>query len=718
MPHPKAGTSRSIVRVEQAEVAGEWRPASGKVWLIVAGPMDDRHLGDEIEWIGWLRAPEGPSNPGGFDTRSFLRDQRIRAIVHVRQTSDVVVRWRPAVSWNLWAHLARLRAWGRHTCLERLPPKLGSLAAALLLGETAALDSHDWEKYILTGVIHVLAISGQHLIILGAFTGWALRRCGVRRRPTAGIVAGLLLGYALLTGFRPPVQRAAVAAVVYAASVWLVRLPLPANTFALAWLLVIALNPTDIFQLGCQLSFLQVAVLIWGIERIFTGKETDPLDRLEDQFRPKWDRWGRVLLRPIAQSYVITAILGLVALPLVLHRQNVVSLSGFLIGPPLIALSSVALGSGFAMLAFAPFGLADLPTWVMRTSLALCEALVEWGHDPRWGYRYLASPPEWWLWGFYLGLGVWLWRRPGRWRPSAWLGLGMFWLALGLVIPPVRTSDELRITFLAVGHGCCTVIETPDGRVLVYDAGSMNGPETTRQHIAPFLWSRGHHRVDDLFLSHADQDHLNGVAELLQRFTVGRVHITPSFEAKATSVVREILSRIDQQGVSRQINHAGDGFRVGALTIEVLHPPPSGPAGPENVRSLVLRLEHQGHVILLTGDLEGPGLDLLRQHESRGVDVLLAPHHGSVSANQPVLARWAQPRLVVVSGPGHRAEALHDVYRPASVWVTGEDGAITIRSHSTGLTGETFRSGKRLVLQTGSRSHAPRHNLNDRRVKF
>ena len=74
---------------------------------------------------------------------------------------------------------------------------------------------------------------------------------------------------------------------------------------------------------------------------------------------------------------------------------------------------------------------------------------------------------------------------------------------------------------LPVGHGGCTVLETPDGRTLLYDAGALAGPEVTRRQIAPFLWSRGIRRIDEVILSHADLDHFNGLPSLLDRFAIG-----------------------------------------------------------------------------------------------------------------------------------------------------------------------------------------------------
>ncbi len=81
----------------------------------------------------------------------------------------------------------------------------------------------------------------------------------------------------------------------------------------------------------------------------------------------------------------------------------------------------------------------------------------------------------------------------------------------------------MRCTFLAVGHGGCTVLEAPDGRTLLYDAGALGGPEGDRPPNLAFLWHRGISRIDEVFLSHADLDHFNGLPALLDRFAVGQV---------------------------------------------------------------------------------------------------------------------------------------------------------------------------------------------------
>ena len=280
-------------------------------------------------------------------------------------------------------------------------------------------------------------------------------------------------------------------------------------------------------------------------------------------------------------------------------------------------------------------------------------------------------------------------------------------MCVGLVGGAARaTPDELRVTFLAVGHGGCIVLETPDGRTLLYDAGSMAGPELVRRQVAPFLWSRGVRRIDEVFLSHADLDHFNGVPALLERFSVGQVTLTPTFADKSTPGVTLMLDELERHGVRVRIARAGDLFSAGGVRLEVLHPPERGPDGPENARSLVLSVKHLGHSLLLTGDLEKAGLERVLGLPKQRVDVLMAPHHGSRASNNPTLAAWASPKLVVsCQGPPRWPPKGNDPYeaRGATVWGTWPHGAVTLHSHRSGLVAETFKTGQRVVVRVGGK---------------
>jgi len=703
---PQDETSTAVIEVSERHTADGWQPAVGKARLMVEGRMADMHLGDRIEVVGRLSKPSTAANPGEWDTRARLLDQRITAEIRVDGSSPPLVRLEEGWRSSLLGWLAVLRGWAARTLLAAIPAPESGIAAALLLGDGSAMDREEWDAFIRTGVVHVLAISGQHLVILAGFIWFVLRIAGVRRRRGAWLVALLIIAYAILTGGRPSAVRAAVMVTVLCGSVVLRRPVMHANAFALAWLVVVGLNPADPFNAGCQLSFLAVFVLIWFAGPMLLPAEPDPVKRLIDEHRAPLELALRSFARWAAVMYFISLVLGLANAPLLLYWQNLFSLVGIVLGPPLIVLTSIALIVGFLLLLVswpAPWAVPPL-AWVVTLTLAACSVLVHFADRLPYAAIYAPAPSTAWVAGFYLlfGLAILL---ENPWRRRAGLAL-MVWSVGGLLLTSHGpANDELRATFLSVGHGGCVVLETPDGRVLLYDAGTTLGPDVVRRTIAPYLWHRGVGRIDEIFVSHADLDHFNGIPELLRRFAVGKVTFTPSFAERASPGVQEVLKELDRRGVERRIASAGDRFVAGEVEFEVLHPPPEGPRGIENARSLVLAVRHAGHTILLTGDIEHEGLAMLLERKAPVIDAILAPHHGSKSANTSTFASWAKPKLVVSSQKPSDAKGLKAVYEPlgAKVWDTASSGAITLHSHRTGLTAEAFRTKERLVVQYGER---------------
>jgi competence protein ComEC len=484
----------------------DWLPVSGRARLVVEDRLDKLHVGDEVDVIGRLSAPATPGNPGEEDHASRLRDQGIHAVMVVRKTKDGVVRLAEGWPRSLGGWLAVLRGRCRRVLEEAVPgEKEQGLAIALLLGDGSALPSAEWDKYKRTGVVHVLVVSGQQLTVLAGFLWFVLRRLGLRGRTGAVVVALVLWAYALMVGGHPPAMRSAALAVSVCGGLLLRRPVLFGNTFALAWLVVGALNPTDWSTPGCRLSFLCVALIYWGAGRRSRDQE-DPLARLVEENRPPWQRHALTVGRKVAATYALSLGIWLAAAPLVATRNNTVAPIAVALMAPLVILAAAALLIGLLLLLLAAVCWPPVVVlgWAMHWCLAGSDWLVDLADRVPGGHWYGGPVPDWWLWLFYVALlsAIMLasLRCYRRWFALA----GLTWLCVGLLGGAApRASDELRCTFLAVGHGGCTVIETPDGRTLLYDAGAMTGPDVTQRYIAPFLWHRGIKRVDEVFLSHA-----------------------------------------------------------------------------------------------------------------------------------------------------------------------------------------------------------------------
>lgn len=702
---PARRIDRAITVVTASSILQDdiWIPASGRVRVAIErdianddrGLLEELGIGDEVELVGLLSKPSSPGNPGERDYASLMLDQRIRSELRITKNAEGLTRLAESPGWSWGRMLATLRGKFTNILRETLPESDQPLARALLLGDMAATDQDDWDAFARTGVLHVLAISGQHLVILAGAVWWLLRFSHMPRGQGAWAVLILIVFYAALTGGRPSATRAAVMVTIFCVGI-IVRRPVNlANAFALAWMIVVAIDPCEAISFGSLLSFIAVFVLIWCAARWVAPSELSPVEQLKQEARTSWERALRKIGRLILVAYAVNLIITFANMPLLIAMKNVAPPISILIGPPVIFLTTIALIAGFLQLVIglispllaAPFAL------ITGESLSLSKTIVTFSDNIPYGTVYVPDPPTWWVVGFYVLLVI-LVLMNSRSHIKYWTVL-VLWTLLGLVGIPARSTDELRITFLSVGHGGCTVIETPDGRVLVYDAGTMAGPNSVKHIVAPFLWHCGIRRIDELFLSHADLDHYNGVPQLLRRFPVGQVTLTPSFATKPTPEVAEVLVALDRYSVPRRIAVVGDSFTAGDVRIDVLHPPRDGPAGSENERSLVLKITHANHSILLTGDLEKTGTSMLLAQPPQLVDVMMAPHHGSPAAFPTALARWADPKLVVVCR-GPRSGKL-----PLESWDTWTHGAVTLRSHSTGLLAETFRTKERVVVKRG-----------------
>jgi competence protein ComEC len=484
----------------------------------------------------------------------------------------------------------------------------------------------------------------------------------------------------------------------------------PADALAAAALATLALNPSYLFDTGCQLSFLAVAAIVWGAAPVaarLTAPPSDPLDALEHRFRR---RWPRAVREKVAQSLAISAVVWLAAVPLTALRFHLVSPVGVLLNVPLVPITSAALlAAGVSLGMSAVWGPLGTPAgWVCSGLLWLTERLVRWGAALPWGHAFVPEPDRGWVLGFYLALGLAGAALVGRW-PGRRIAAGLFagWTALGLAPAAWEitragggAAGPPTAEVLAVGHGLAVVVQTAPGRALLYDCGRMRDPSVGRRIIAPALRARGVRRLDAVVLSHADADHYNGLRDLLDRIPVGRVLVPEHFAGPDNPGASELLDLVRARGVPVETVAAGSKWSAGGTDFVVRHPPAGWePSTSDNARSVVLDVAWRGRHALLTGDLEGEGLIALLDRPRVGpVDALLAPHHGARAANPGQLYDWARPALIVVSQrppPSLARDPLAGPVagpsgRPVPVYRTWRDGAVRLRWTETGITAAGF----------------------------
>lgn len=688
----------AVLAVEQSWRAGEPFPVTGEVRVTGSGQPPEAMPGDRVDLAGQIRLLPGPMNPGETDGRELWWARGILAEVRVADRPGDMMVLGPSGSWDIRIILARMRRWASSRLAATLDPEIEPLASALLLGETSRLSRESWDQYRRTGVVHVLAISGQHLVLLAMFLAAAGRMGGWRLRAMAFPIALSVAVYAGMTGARAAAVRAAATVGALAVADILGRPRHLPSVLATSWIVVGVLDPGDLFGTGCLLSFLATALLYWA-----TTGWTDPpteqeeaLARARDLGRSAPWRWCRAALWGLGAALGANAIIWCGLTPLVAARTHLVSPAALVVGPPVALLGSLALLPGFPLLVLG----SQLPVvspvlaWCVGWALKGCAWLVACAATWPGASFWVGDISPGWLvvWYLLLVLPVAASGWAARWRAGT---PALTWLALGLAValaPPVRL-EPWRCTFLAVGHGGCVVIEWGDGATTVYDAGSLANTGVGRRVIAPFLWQRGVDRVDELILTHADLDHFNGVLDLVDRVPVGRVLVSSWFARKELPGVRFVLDGLAARGVPVEEVEPGTKLPHGNASLEFLHPAPGFQAASQNEASVVAILKHPAGNVLLTGDLEGAGQQaLVRAMEAPGVAILQSPHHGSAKANNPAFLGWAKPWLSIAQEDARRTRNLPG----PRTWSTQDEGAITVRPVGDSLVAEGYLTGRKL----------------------
>ncbi|MGD9721551.1 MAG: ComEC/Rec2 family competence protein [Pirellulales bacterium] len=645
--------TRLDVEVLAVRDGDRWRATSGRATVFVSGYLDRVHAADRVRIFGQWSAVRGPDNPGEFDFARRARAERRLCGVSVEFPECVTAL--PDDGWRWPDALSALRRAGDALLWRNLRPNRAGLAAAMFLGAREELQPEETQAFLETGTIHLLVISGLNVGILASFLFFVMRAALVPRQWALGLVAAASILYAATTDAQPPVVRATVMVLVSCAALTLGRRALAYNAIAAAGLIVLALNPEELFQPGTQLSFLCVLVLAWLAERRAVRPAVDPLQRLIAQTR----RWPERVLRRVLREFTRAAVAGfviwIVICPLVMARFHLVSPIAIVLGPLLSVPVIVAMASGFGIFAagwLAP-PLANALGWLCDANLAFIVRAVDAARAVPGSYLWVAGPSDWWLAGFYAALAVGIFvsrlRPPLRWQLGALSG----WVAAGLLVPLVWQPDAERLdcTFLSVGHGAAVVVELPGGQTLLYDAGRLGSPTRASRAVAGYLWSRGITHLDAVVISHADADHFNALPELLSQFSVGAVYVSPVMFERSAPALAALEEALTRAGVSVYEVRSGDRLRTaGSARVEVLHPPQRGVLGSDNANSIVLTVEYAGRRLLLTGDLESPGLEDVVAEEPWDCDVLMAPHHGSAASDPPGFAAWSTPEWTIVSG--------------------------------------------------------------------
>jgi competence protein ComEC len=537
------------------------------------------------------------------------------------------------------------------------------LLRAMLDGDRSGVSDDVAALMRRTGTWHLVSISGLHIglcaTVAWAFAWvltrplvWVWRYGGLRWFCAVAAIAAAV-AYADVAGWPLPARRAvwmsAAGAIVAALRVR----PGAAEVLALAWLGTNAAEPGTVANAGAQLSFTALIGMALVGPRVTRWLPPDT---------GWWIRWPVTGLATTAGATAGT-------LPTVAwYFQDVAPtapIANLLAVPLMGTVATPALL--LSQLLPAPFGPWAL--WVADRSIALgLAALAPLDCAP--------VHPAVGLPGAVLLAAAVLLRK--HVVAAATLAV----LALGLTEKPVGV---LVVRFLDVGQGDAALIEWPDGRAWLVDAG----PPGKDVLLALRRWGVRH--LDAVVLTHPHPDHMGGLVPLLRELPVDTIRL-PRLPLPGEAPYLDLLASTRARRILGAWSVATDGH-LGGATFTSLHPPRAfDEDGNANDISLVLRVDYGARRFLFTGDIEAAAeASLLASGADLRADVIKVPHHGSRTSSSTAFLAAVSPSVAVMgvgreNRYGHPHAEVTARYRGVDVYRTDRDGTVEVRTDGTSLT--------------------------------
>jgi competence protein ComEC len=532
-------------------------------------------------------------------------------------------------------------AWWRQSLLRLLDRRLGPsapFAKALLLSDLAAKTQYR-DELKRGGMVHLIVVSGLHVWFI-YYVSMVLLNLFLPRRGAEVAFLVLIGVFAGLNFFAPPIMRAVLMIAVFIIARWQGRKVSPQQILALSLLIVTLIDPEQLFGLGLQLSYLSVGVILFAVPRVnlfrSSGKDYNPIMRHLDR---------------TLQYIILSAVVSVAILPLTLFHFGTATLNGVIGNLIAVPLTAVLLALSFLVVA--------VPLSALSASYQFFLFLFE-----KWMnliarlpfYRENAHITIWQFWALILLCGSLLYLIRRR-RATPWLKLAAGAGLLLLVIPPLLLPLRPGVYLFKAGTADCIMLQLDSKTTLLVDTGPkfLDNPSWASRKLLPWLRHKGVKDIDYLVLTHLDNDHSGGFADIAGGYRIRHVFVTDETVSKRQW--RDWVAEGLLKGSSVTVVRDTLSLRLGRSRLLFFHPDKEYRPANDNNASLVFRLDHRSERYLFTGDIEQPAENHLldRYPGLLRADYLKAAHHGSKSSNSLEFVTAVHPEEVwITASPDNR----------------------------------------------------------------
>ena len=649
----------------------------------VTTPVSDSlELGTLIVFDGVLQRMPRPRNPGEFDYGRYLELNDIHGVVEIERTGVLQIVAAGTLSFE--KVVARMQK-VLHRIIDRFHKQdQASFLKGVALGHREDISVDMKQSFIDTGTIHILAVSGSNVAVVALifYSIFGFFRIS-KRFVTVGTIVGLLL-YMVITGMSPSVMRATIMAIVILVGMSIERKTDIYNSVSAAGAMLLLWDTNYLFDVGFQLSFAAVLSIVYFYP-ILNRLITRIPDWLEEV------KGVDYVLKLCAVS--LAAQLG--TLPFTAYYFGRISLVSLLANLVVVPISGINTILGFAMIAFSFLSefvaqcyaslnsvLVDFLLGFVRASAAVPFAYFETSDVS------LAAA------AFYFTVVGAAFNVSNKFILKR-LTIFSFIMANVFIFQKVFADQtgRLRVTMLDVGQGDALVVEFPNRKTLLVDAGPKSWRyDAGERVITPFLKRNGVRQLDAILISHPHADHFGGISSVLEHFRVDR--ILEAVSSQDSGLYDRWKKTAGQLSIPTARCEQGDRVSFDpSVRMYILHPHlPEDSSSDYNNASLVLKVVYGSTSIFFTGDAElETETKLVRKFGGfLSSQVVKAGHHGSATSSGREFLEYISPYTALVSVGinnkfGHPSDEVIARFQSfgAEVLRTDEDGAIILESDGT-----------------------------------
>lgn len=631
--------------------------------------------GNKLQISGSLKEFLPATNPGQFDQKEYYKE---KGIYYQFQAKEILVASTNCIWWKSVLYHFRDRMAGVYQ--ECLPQKEGGIVTAMILGDKSLLDLDMKTLYQESGIGHLLAISGLHVTILGMAFYQLLKRLGVPVKCAVPVTLLVLLCYGCMTDYSISTSRAVIMMILLLTAEWIGRTYDRKSALAFSGIWIILQKPFALFSCSFLLSFGAIAgmeILLPAFQFLVYGDEETRREKRRRNQRRNRElqancRFGNrmagsfYLPEKIISMFLASLSVQMMLLPVMLYFFFEVPAYGILInlfvipvaffvvllsfiggvaGCVVLPLGKIVLGS--------VYGLLQFYEWICRFFQRLP------------GHMQILGRPAWWKILLYYGVlflftgVVWVIKKKEIFhKVSPWFLMGI--CSLVLVFVPF-SARQFQMTMLDVGQGDAIFLHSAAGQNILLDGGSTSVSKVGTYRILPFLKCSGVRTVDYMILTHGDEDHVNGLLEVLRESGEGGPVVkqlaVPDISDQEEGN-RPIIALAQKKGIPVVYLSEGVAMQSGELSLTCLNPVKNFQAESANAGSITISLQYKKFSCLLTGDLEGEGEEHVRTllECARGkyrlpasYTMLKVAHHGSKNSTSQEFLELVQPSLALIS---------------------------------------------------------------------